>query len=64
MNEATKEILVEIKSVYGNEAIYPVCAQAKLFAEIANTKTLTTKTINTIKDLGFKVKVQQQVATL
>ena len=44
-----KEIIVEIKSVYGNEVIYPVCEHAKLFAELAGTKTLTKQAVNVIK---------------
>lgn len=59
-----REITVQIKSVYGNEAIYPICPQAKLFAEIAGTKTLTRTTINLVKDLGFKVNVVANPSTL
>lgn len=52
-------ITVEIKNVYGNTTIYPVCAKAKLFADIAGTKTLTFAAIHKIKFLGFEVIVQQ-----
>lgn len=52
-------ITVEIKNVYGNNTIYPVCAKAKLFADIAGTKTLTFTAIHKIKALGFEVIVQQ-----
>jgi len=51
-------IAVEIKTVYGNEAIYPVCNRSKLFAEIAGTKTLTRDVINKIKALGYEIQVK------
>jgi hypothetical protein len=42
-------ILVEIKNNYGKQAIYPVCKNAKYFAELAGTKTLTSGHIDLIK---------------
>lgn len=51
------EIFVSIKSVYGSQQIYPVCANAKTFAVLAGTKTLTPQAIGAIKDLGVKVNV-------
>ena len=59
-----KQITVQIKSIYGNEMIYPICPQAKIFAELAGTKTLTRTAINLIKDLGFKVNVVALPSTL
>lgn len=56
----TAEILVQIKSVYGQEQIYPMCSQAQAFAAIAGTKTLTKAVINQIKKLGFSVRVISQ----
>lgn len=49
------EITVKVKSVYGNEQIYPVCKQAQIFAEIAGTKTLTPHTLRMVKILGYNV---------
>ena len=54
------EITVLVKSVYGQEKIYPVCKKALLFAELTGTKTLSRSDIAVIKDLGFIVTVQQQ----
>lgn len=54
------KITVRIKNVYGADLIYPVCENAKLFAEIAGTATLGTKTIRQIKALGYEVEVQTQ----
>ena len=55
---------VEITSVYGNEAIYPVNEAAKTFAAIAGTKTLTRKTIAQAKSLGFTVEIVNAVVAL
>lgn len=56
-NQPLGSIEVEIKTVYGNEAIYPLCPRAKKLAEIANTKTLTRQTIRCIREMGFSVAV-------
>ena len=45
---------VEIKNTYGNKLIYPVCNTSKIFAQITNTKTLTSEVIEKIKLLGYK----------
>lgn len=52
-------IQVEIKNVYGAEKIYPVCNTSKLFADIANTKTLTRSVLQTIKNLGYSIEIKQ-----
>lgn len=57
-------ITVEIKEVYGNKTVYPICPAAKTFAAIAGTKTLTFQAISNIKSLGYQVIVQQQPVTL
>jgi|TARA_R110000868_G_scaffold372436_1_gene636268 hypothetical protein len=54
------EITVRITSVYGQKTVYPVCETAKIFADIAGTKTLKSTTINAIKALGYKVLVEQE----
>ena len=58
------EIIVSIKSQYGSRAIIPVCDKAKLFAELAGTRTLTAQAIKTIKFLGYTVSVQQEEVAL
>lgn len=57
-------VVVDIRNVYGNEAIYPVCDNAKLFAELAGTKTLTRQAVETIKKLGYDVIPQLKMASL
>lgn len=50
-------IKVQIKNVYGNETIYPVCDKAKTFASMVGQKTLTRTDIEHIKELGFILEV-------
>lgn len=51
--------VVEVKLViqYGQRVTVPVSEDAKRFAQIAGTKTLTPGTIALIKELGYRVKV-------
>jgi hypothetical protein len=55
--ETPMNITVELKNVYGNRLIYPVCEQAQLFAKLVGTKTLTTQHVDCIKKLGYTVEV-------
>jgi len=54
------EIVVQIKNVYGVEKVYPVCAKAHLFTDIAGTTTLRPSDLKAIQALGYRVSVQQQ----
>ena len=54
------EITVRATSNYGQRVVYPVCETARIFADIAGTKTLKPTTINSIKALGYKINVQQE----
>ena len=56
----TMEIVIEIKNVYGVEKFYPICDKAKLFAHIADTKTLTPEELVDITKLGYQVTLVQQ----
>ena len=53
-------ITVEIKTEYGQERIYPGCDEAKSFAKIAGTKTLTRETCKLIKQLGYTFDVYKR----
>ena len=53
-----KKIIVEVKSVYGNDLIYPVCDDAKTFTVMAGTKTLSPLMITSIKHLGYFIEVK------
>lgn len=57
-------ITIEIKDVYGQPKVYPVCNRAKLFAEIAGTTTLLPRDIQRIQVLGYEVKVKQRELSL
>lgn len=57
-------IIVEIKNVYGSTQIYPVSQEAKIFARIAGTKTLTGTTISLVKQLGYEVEIQSPELSL
>lgn len=58
------KIQVKVKNVYGNEMIYPVCASAQAFAELARQKTLTHRELMVIKRLGYTIEVVQDVVKL
>lgn len=49
------EIKVSVKSVYGEQRIYPACERSLIFAAIAGTKTLAQSDLKLIKQLGFNV---------
>jgi hypothetical protein len=49
------QIKVQIRTIYGVETVYPLCNQAKAFARIARTKTLTIDTLREIKALGYDI---------
>ena len=51
------EISVKIRNAYGRDIIDPVCDKAKLFAEIAGTKTLTAEAIYKIIALGVRLNI-------
>jgi len=53
-------ITIHIKNVYGEDKAYPVCEKAKLFTDIAGTKTLRPCDLNYIQALGYKITVKQQ----
>lgn len=59
-----RHILVEVRSVYGNEMIYPACDKAKEFCLIAGTKTLPRHLLKHITALGFEVRVAPAITVL
>lgn len=50
-------IKVQLRSVYGNDVIYPACPDARRFADLAGTRTLTVQALKIIRDLGYKIEV-------
>lgn len=55
------QIVVQIKSNYGNQAIYPVCAKAMTFAVMLGQRTLTPNDIEHIRSLGYTIAVDPQM---
>lgn len=51
------KIQVLVRSVYGNELVYPLCEQGKEFAKMVGRKTLTARDLASIRKLGFEVEV-------
>ena len=51
-----KTIKVQLRNVYGNELIYPMCEDSERFTYLTQTKTLHRNDISIIKALGFTVE--------
>jgi hypothetical protein len=52
-------IIVEVRSVYGNQAVYPACDTSRLLAKLAGTKTFTKSALDAIEKLGYAITVAQ-----
>lgn len=63
-NSTPKNIQVRIKTVYGEERIYPICEKAKLFTQLVKQKCLTREDVDVIKALGYSIEVIQEVNSL
>ena len=50
-----RKVHIKVREVYGMERIYPVCANAMLFAEMTRRKCLTRQDLGSINELGFSV---------
>ena len=48
-------LLIEVRNVYGEPKAYPACPAARIFADIAGTKTLTAATLHLAQQLGYRV---------
>lgn len=53
------KITIRCDKNYGIETFYPACEQAKLFARIAGTKTLTRATLRDVDLLGYEIEIEQ-----
>ena len=54
------KLLIELRDVYGETKAYPANDQAKLFAEMLGTKTLTHRNLCLIEQLGFTIQTQKR----
>jgi phosphate/sulfate permease len=55
-----KILAIEIKTVYGNEAIYPANDTAQVFADLIGTKTLGRMKLALIQGLGYSIEIKGQ----
>jgi hypothetical protein len=58
------QAIVEIKTHYGTQYIYPICQTAQHLAALTGKKTFSHSDIKTIKALGYSINVQQPQVTL
>jgi hypothetical protein len=63
-NIMDKLVQLKVKQNYGSQALYPHNNEAKLFAAIAGTKTLTMATVKHILALGYEVEYIHAEVTL
>ena len=56
---AELNIHVTVKTNYGNQTIYPNCESSKTFCKLTNQKTLTPLNIKYIRELGYKIVIDQ-----
>lgn len=64
-----KQVIVKVKNVYGEDKVYPVCANAHIFADMLNQKTFTRSDLVHVSALGFELMLavyagQDVVATI
>lgn len=52
---AVSAIMIEVRSVYGELKAYPACPKARVFADLAGTKTLTQASLRLIQELGIEI---------
>jgi hypothetical protein len=50
--------MIELRSVYGEWKVYPIGYEAKQFAEIAGTTTLTPRVLRSIERLGYRLMIE------
>jgi hypothetical protein len=58
--QAPLTVRIELKDQYGKQVAYPVCDNAKAFADIASSKTLTDTTLMRIASLGYTIITTQR----
>lgn len=59
MTNATPMVTIEVRDIYGQRKFYPKCEHAKVFADIAGTKTLTEVNLRRIKKLGYRIDFER-----
>lgn len=54
------KLIIEQRRNYGAVSFYPINEEAKIFAQVAGTKTLTVDVIKLAQKLGFEIEVTVQ----
>lgn len=49
------KILLKVKSIYGNNLVYPYCDISIIFSKLLRKKTFDNTNIGYIKQLGYEV---------
>ena len=57
-------VSVELRLQFGQVYAYPNCANARAFADIARTKTLSKLAIDKIRAMGYAINVTQRTLSL
>ena len=55
-----KVVLIDVKNVYGKEVVYPANDIAECLAAIADTVTLTPRTLRYAVEMGFEIKLAER----
>ena len=56
------KIQVQVRNVFGNDLIYPMCIKAKKFCMLTGANTLTRDNIKLIRELGYDIEtIAQQI---
>lgn len=53
MEKKQMNLTIELKTVYGNDLIYPVCDKAIKLCQITNQKTFSQFAIQKLKEVGY-----------
>ena len=52
------KLIINPKSVYGQEKFYPGCEQSQMFAELLKQSVLTERDLRLIKLMGYTIEMQ------
>ena len=64
MNLPPKQITVKISTIRGKSVIIPLCPKSLLLAQLGGIKTFSKQNIDLIKELGYNIKVKQEIKTI
>lgn len=59
-----KNIKILIKTVYGNQTIYPNCETSKLLVQLTGKKTFSHRDIKLLQNLGYEFEANNQISSI